>query len=332
MKSLNQKYKTILVTGGAGAIGSNLVKELLDMDVKKIIVIDNLISGFRENLPQDSRLIFIKGDIVDDKDLARCFKEKPEAVFHLAASFANERSINDPIRDLTTNAAGTIKLLKKGVQYKVKKFIYFSSSCVYGDKNRPLKEKDVELCPGAPYAISKLAGEYYVKFYCEFYGLPTVILRIFNSFGPGEHPGKYRNVVPNFFWRAINNQSLVITGTGKEMRAFTYVKDVVRGAILAVLKEKAVNKIINLGLNKEITILELARLINQITGNQAEIKFKQRRNWDKIKRRKPDTKLAEEILGFYPQTSLKEGLERTYQWFQKIKFHFKQDESKKRNA
>ena len=319
MKSLSQKYETILVTGGAGAIGGNLVKELLNMGVKKIIVIDDLSSGFRENLPQDSRLIFIKGDITNDKDLAKCFKKKPEAVFHLAASFANERSMKDPVCDLMSNVAGTVKLLKKSVQHKVKKFIYFSSSCVYGDKDKSLKEKDLELCPHTPYAISKLAGEHYVKFYCEFYGLPIVTLRIFNSFGPGEHPGKYRNVVPNFFWRAINNQSLVITGTGKEMRTFTYVKDIIRGAILAAFKEKAVNKIINLGTNRETTILELAKLINQITNNRAKIKFKQRRDWDKIKRRKPDIKLVKEILGFCPKTSLKEGLEKTYQWFQENK-------------
>ena len=319
MKSLSQKYKTILITGGAGAIGSNLVKELLDMSVKKIIVIDDLSSGFRENLPQDSRLIFIKGDITNDKDLAKSFKQKPEVVFHLAASFANERSMKDPVRDLMSNVAGTIKLLKKSVQYKVKKFIYFSSSCVYGDKNKSLREKDLDLCPHTPYAISKLAGEYYVKFYCEFYSLPAITLRIFNSFGPGEHPGKYRNVVPNFFWRAINNQSLVITGTGKEVRTFTYVKDIVRGAISSVLKEKAVNKIINIGTNRETTILELAKSINQITNNRAKIKFEQRRAWDKIKRRKPDTKLAKEILGFRPKTSLKEGLERTYQWFRENK-------------
>jgi len=319
MKSLNQKYKTILVTGGAGAIGSNLVKELLNMGIKKVVVVDNLSSGFRKNLPKNSRLIFIKGDIVNDKDLTKCFKQGPEAVFHLAASFANERSVKDPVHDLMTNIAGTVKLLNGSVRHKVKKFIYFSSSCVYGDKNKPLKEKDLDLCPHTPYAISKLAGEYYVKFYCEFHSLPVVILRIFNSFGPGEYPGKFRNVIPNFFERAINNQSLIITGTGKEMRTFTYVKDIVRGTILAALKEKAVDKIINLGTDRETTILELANLINQITDNRAEIKFKQKRAWDKIKRRKPDTKLAKEILEFYPKVSLKEGLERTYQWFREDK-------------
>jgi len=315
MEKFNKKYKKVLITGGAGAIGSNLVKKLLTTEVEKLIVIDDLSSGFKENLPQDPRLIFIEGDITKNNDLDECFKWEPEVVFHLAASFANQLSVEDPSHDLMINTGGTVKLLEKSVEKKIKRFIYFSSSCVYGDNKDFLKEEDLDLHPSTPYAISKLSGEYYLNFFRQFYGLSTVVLRIFNSFGPGERPGKYRNVIPNFFKKAMNNQSLIITGTGKETRAFTYVEDLVEGVILAGLEEKAVGKIINLGTDRETSILELATLINQITGNQAEIKFESKRTWDNIKTRKADIELAKEILGFYPKISLKEGLVKTYQWF-----------------
>jgi len=316
MEKFNRKYKRVLMTGGAGAIGSNLVKKILAIGVEKLIVIDDLSSGFKENLPQNPKLIFIQGDITNNNDLDECFKWQPEVVFHLAANFANQLSVENPSRDLTVNTLGTVKLLEKSIEKKIKRFIYFSSSCVYGNNKDFLREEDLNLHPFTPYAISKLAGEHYVTFFRQFYGLSTVVLRIFNSFGPGEHPGKYRNVIPNFFQKAINNQSLIITGTGEETRTFTYVEDLVRGILLAAFEEKAVGKIINLGTDKETSIFELATSINQITNNQAEIKFESKRAWDNIKTRKPDIRLAKEILGFYPEVSLKQGLIKTYQWFQ----------------
>src|SRR3989344_1675709 len=224
LKAFRKKYSNILVTGGAGAIGMNLVNHILTQKVNKVIIVDDLSSGFLSNVPKDKRVIFIKGDIADSKVIDKAFSHAPvDIVYHLAAHFANQNSIEHPVRDLKSNGIGTINLLESSVKNNVKRFIYFSTSCIYKSKNQKLRESDLDLKFDTPYAISKYIGEKYVHFYHHFYGLPTVTLRIFSSFGPGERSGLYRNVIPNFFYKAMRGESLTITGTGRETRNFTFV-------------------------------------------------------------------------------------------------------------
>ncbi len=210
--------KITIVTGGAGAIGGNLVKEILRSG-RKVAVIDNLSSGSKDNCPAHRNLSFYKGSILDERILGKVFLggEKIETVFHLAAHFANQNSVEHPQEDLLTNSLGTLKLLEFFRKAKAERFVYASSSCVYGNTALDLKEYlifDLE----TPYAISKLCGEQYARFYYSFHGLKIVILRYFNAYGPGDPPGRYRNVMPNFMYLALKGKPLVITGTGEETR------------------------------------------------------------------------------------------------------------------
>lgn len=317
LKKFATKYKTILVTGGAGAIGSNLVRHLLTTSVKRIIIIDDLSSGYKDNIPVDKKVFFFRGDIADHGLVNKLFKKygKVDVVYHLAAHFANQNSIEHPVRDLQSNGIGTINLLENSLRHGVKKFIYFSTSCIYKNKEQKLKESDLDLQFDTPYAISKYIGEKYSHFYHVFYGLPIVTLRIFSSFGPGERAGLYRNVIPNFFYKAMRGESLVITGTGRETRNFTFVDDIIRGALLATLSSKAVGHTINLGSNTSIPIKKLAEAINKLTGNKKEITYKLRRKWDHTTSRKGSLKLAEALLGFKAEIPFEEGLVKTYQFF-----------------
>jgi len=311
--------KTVLVTGGAGAIGSNFVKRLLDKN-QKIIVIDDLSSGFISNLPAKSKKYeFIKGDICDDSTLKKAFSTEIDCVYHLAANFANQNSIDNPQKDLHTNGLGIVKLLQYAIEKKVEKFLYASSSCIYKPNNVRFTE-DMALELETPYEITKLLGEHYVSFFCKYYGLQSTIVRYFNSYGVGEYPGKYRNVIPNFIWRAINGKSLIITGTGKETRSFTYVNDIVEGTILAM--DKCVNNIsiYNIGNENDISIMDLAIRINKLCGNKAGIELKDRRDWDKTLSRSCSIESAKTGLGFYPKINLDEGLALTLKWFKSINF------------
>lgn len=314
---MNLQNKTILVTGGCGAIGGNLVSELVRIGCKDIIVLDNLSSGHQENLPNSNTVRFIKGSITDDKILDEVFKSKPEVVFHLAARFANQNSVEHPVEDLETNSIGTLKLLMRSKEIgTVKKFVYSSSSCVYGNKEGELTESDVYFKLDTPYAISKLTGEYYVKFFQGMYGLNTVILRYFNSYGPGERPGRYRNVIPNFIYKALNNQPLTITGSGEETRDFTYVLDTVNATIEAAQRDEAVGGIFNIGNGKDVSINELVSVIKELTGSNVKIEYIPRRGWDHISKRRSDISRAKLILGYSPRCSLKEGIIKTIEWFE----------------
>ena len=312
------KYKKVLVTGGAGAIGSNLVNTLLDK-AENIIILDNLDSGYKDLLPNSPKIKFIKESILNDDVLTNIFKQKIDVVFHLAAHFANQNSVDHPEQDLLVNGLGTLKLLRYSKKYNVEKFIYASSSCVYGNVENIVSEELKEYKLDTPYAITKLLGEYYTKFFHNYHGLKTVILRIFNSFGPGEKPGKYRNVIPNFFIKAIKNESLIITGTGKETRDFNWIKNTVNAILLAAEKNGAVGQTFNVASGKSITILELANLINEITGNAAPLIFKERRDWDHIVHRKADISKTKRILGYRPEINLKKHLKETYEWIKRLR-------------
>jgi nucleoside-diphosphate-sugar epimerase len=311
------KGKTILVTGGAGAIGGNLVRKLETLETKKIIILDDLSSSYAWNIPKGPKIQFIKGSILDEEKLKWAFWDRPEIVYHLAVHFANQNSVDNPETDLMVNGLGILKVLEYSNLVKVERFIYSSSGCgIYGaDSKMPFEEHDVSMKLYTPYQVTKMLGELYTNYYHNLYELPIVNARLFNSYGPGEVPGKYRNVIPNFFYWAMNKQPLPITGTGEETRDFTYVNDIVNGLLAMACRQEAIGEAFNLGSGREIMIRDLARYVNEITGNEAGIVFRERRDWDRKNRLLSSIEKARRLLGYAPVMEFKEGLKQVHSWF-----------------
>ncbi len=313
----NCKGKKFLVTGGAGAIGSRLTKALAEAGAAIVIVLDDLSSATQRNVPSMPNVLFVKGSILDEVKLKRVFIEKPEVVFHLAAFFANQNSIDHAETDLEVNGLGTLKLLEYTLLSKAKRFIYASSGCsIYGSSAPlPLKEDFMSMSLSTPYQITKMLGELYCNFFYNHYGLPVVKTRFFNSYGPGEFPGQYRNVIPNFAYWAIKGESLPITGTGEETRDFTYVGDLVDGLLRAAYDKAALGEEFNLASGKETRIIDLANMVNELTGNKAGIKFISRRKWDTKHRLMASVEKAHRLIGYTPNTTFVDGLNDVIRWF-----------------
>ena len=310
--------KRILVTGGAGAIGSNLVRALLAAEPECVVVIDDLSSGFKWLLPEDPRLIFICGSVLDEEKRKHAFSVKPHIVFHLAAHFANQNSVEHPKTDLLVNGLGTLNVLQYSYLTNVQRFVFASSGCSFYGSDAPLPFEETmppSLHLDTPYQIHKLLGELYCNYFYDYYRLPVAIARYFNVYGPGEIPGKYRNVIPNFMWWALHKQPLPITGTGEETRDFTYIGDIIDGTLRLGALEEAVGEAFNLASNSETKIIDLARMINEITGNNAGIVFKSKRDWDRSTRRRASIEKARKMLGYQPKTDIKTGLQHVYNWF-----------------
>ncbi|HEY76425.1 MAG TPA: NAD-dependent epimerase/dehydratase family protein [Thermoflexia bacterium] len=308
--------KKVLVTGGAGAIGSNLSRALAELGAQ-VIILDDLSSGVRWNVPSLPGVLFVEGDILDEVKLKRVFFERPRVVFHLAAFFANQNSVDHPERDLMVNGLGTLRLLEYSVFTGVERFVYASSGCsIYGSESPlPLREEFMSMHLSTPYQITKMLGELYCNFFYNHYGLAVVKPRFFNSYGPGEVPGQYRNVIPNFIYWAMKGLPLPITGTGEETRDFTFVGDIVDGLLRAGVMESAVGQEFNLASGRETRIIDLAHMINEATGNKAGIRFAARRKWDTKSRLLASIDRARRLIGYEPKTSFEKGLRRTVQWF-----------------
>jgi nucleoside-diphosphate-sugar epimerase len=282
MKYSDYEGKKILVTGGAGCVGSNLTHKLSKLDAEKVIILDNLSSAYEWNIPQAENIQFVQGDILNDEDLKRVFKEKPDYVFHLAAHFANQNSVDNPEKDLMVNGVGILKVLQYSQLVGVERFVYSSSGCgVYGlESKMPFKEHDISINLHTPYQVTKLLGELYTNYFHNLYDLPIVNARFFNVFGPGEVPGKYRNVIPNFFYWSMNGQALPITGNGTETRDWTYVEDIVDGLLAMGVVKDAIGEAINLGSGHDHRVGDMAEMVNGLTGNNSGIKYTERRDWD----------------------------------------------------
>lgn len=311
------KDKVILVTGGAGSIGSNLCKNLSKLEARLIIILDDLSAAYEWNIPSAPNILFVKGCVTDEICLKRVFNENPAIVFHLAAFFANQNSVDYPERDLMVNGLGTLRLLQYSRMTRIERFIYASSGCsIYGSQAPlPLREEFMSLHLTTPYQITKMLGELYSNFFINHYGLPVVKTRFFNSYGPGEVPGQYRNVIPNFIYWALKGMPLPITGNTEATRDFTYVEDIVDGLLRAGFYERALGKEMNLASGSEVKVGELAALINKLTDNPGGIKLVSRRVWDTKSRLLASVELAWELLGYKPQTPFAQGLENTIAWF-----------------
>ena len=312
------KNKVILVTGGAGAIGSNLSTELAKLGAAKVIILDDLSASYSWNIPNLQNVLYVKGSITNDVDLRRVFHEKPDYIFHLAAFFANQNSVDYPEKDLLTSQLGTVKMLEySAMQSGIKRFVYAGSGCaIYGAAAPlPLKEEFMSMHLTTPYQISKMAGELYCNFYWHHYGIPIVKTRFFNSYGPGEVPGQYRNVIPNFIYWAMKGQPLPITGDGKMTRDFTFVADIVDALLRAGVYEQAIGAEMNIASGREIEIVEMAKLINKLTGNEAGLLYTDRRKWDTKSRLLASVDRARDLLGYEPKTNFEEGLFENIKWF-----------------
>ncbi|MDA9981419.1 NAD-dependent epimerase/dehydratase family protein [Gammaproteobacteria bacterium] len=310
------KNKTVLVTGGAGAVGSNLVRALARLDAKAVIVLDDLSSGYDWNVPDLPNVLFVKGSVVDEIALKRVYGLHPEIVFHLAAFFANQNSVDYPERDLKVNGLGTLRVFEYAQLAGVQRVIYASSGCaIYGDAPLPLAEHMQSMYLSSPYQITKMLGELYANFFRQHHGLSLVKARLFNSYGPGEVPGQYRNVIPNFIYWALMGQALSITGNHLATRDFTYVDDVVDAMLRSGYFDAADGLEINIGSGLETPIRQLAEQVNTLTGNQSGVSVIHRRKWDTKDRLRADISRARQVLGYEPGMEFSSGLARTVDWF-----------------
>ncbi len=309
------KNKRIMVTGGAGFIGSHIAEELYKDN--EVIIIDNLSTGKLKNIEpflSGKKVQFINGGITDLPLLQSAF-QGVDYIFHEAAVTSVPRSINDPVITNDVNITGTLNVLIAARDNKVKKVVYASSSAVYGNNpNMPLKEEYAP-DPLSPYAVSKLTGEYFCKIFPEIYGLSAISLRYFNVYGPRQDPGsQYAAVIPIFMKKILAGESPVIYGDGEQTRDFVFVKDIVKANILAALSEAAGQ--VNIGAGETTSVNKLAGNIIELTGDQAAgVKpvYAGPRPGDP-RQSHADISIAK-MLGYDPYYSLEEGLKITCQYF-----------------
>ena len=304
-----------VVTGGSGAIGSNLVRRLLNDGLERIWVVDDLSSGYLWLLPEDPRVTVIQADVCGIQEM-KIAADEP-VVFHLAAFFANQNSVDHPTDDLHTNGLGTLQTLRWAADVGARSLVYASAGCSIAGHgiDAPIREDmPVSLFLDTPYQITKALGEFYCNYYLP--KVPSVRCRFFNSYGPGEVPGRYRNVIPNFIYWAMTGQPLPITGTGEETRDFIFVDDMVDGLVRCGTTPEAAGQAINLGTGVQTRIIDLAHKVLALTGSSSPIVYKPRRDWDHSKTRQADNSKAREVIGLDPQVRMEAGLEATVAWFE----------------
>ncbi|MFO0569276.1 MAG: NAD-dependent epimerase/dehydratase family protein [Polyangiaceae bacterium] len=308
--------QTALVTGGAGAIGSVLVQRLLQEGIEQVLVVDDLSSGYRWLLPEDPR---VRLSVTDVCTLLDQPPPGPQpTVFHLAAFFANQNSVDHPRDDLHTNGLGTLTTLLWAQKHSATAVVYASAGCSIAghDVEGAIREDmPVSLHLDTPYQITKALGEFYCNYFMP--NTPSVRCRFFNSYGPGEVPGRYRNVIPNFIWRALNNEPLTITGTGDETRDFIFVSDLVDGLLRSSTTTAARGEAINLGTGVQTRIGDLAEWVVAACNSKSRIEFAPRRVWDKSVHREANIGRAKALLGFQPTVGVRAGLEPTVDWFRR---------------
>jgi len=305
-----------LVTGGAGFIGSHLAAELATRVSSKedeVIVLDNFSTGKRENL-SGLLIRIITGD-VRDIDCLRSAMSGVDTVFHQAAICSVARSMEDPIETHEVNATGTLNVLEAARKEGVRRVVLASSSAVYGDSEVLPKHEDMQTAPLSPYAISKLIGELYCRFYWNSFGLETVVLRYFNVFGPRQNPDSdYAAVIPKFLDAIINKVRPDVYGDGSQTRDFTYVQDIVDANLLAAISHSAAGEILNIACGDRRSLLDLLNHLEEALQCDATPVFHARRAGD-VWHSQASIEKAQEILSYSPQVDFAEGLKETVAWF-----------------
>ncbi len=320
MKKLD--FENVLLTGGAGFIGSHILEGLLNLGVH-VTVLDNFSTGKMENLEtilqgrvrpgKDFQLI--NGDIRDFSLLDSVVK-KVDAILHQAALGSVPRSVEDPWTTHTVNADGTLNVFLAAMKNKIKRVVYASSSSVYGDSRTLPKKEGREGMALSPYALSKQINEQYGRLFFDLYGLETVGLRYFNVYGARQDPdSEYAAVIPRFVTALLRGESPVVYGTGKQSRDFTYVKDVVQANFAALRAPKeACGKAFNIGAGRRATLLELLSILRELLDTNTREVYAPKRPGD-VMHSLADTSRAASVLGFTAQTSLKQGLAQSIEWY-----------------
>jgi len=299
----------ILVTGGAGFIGSNLAEELSKKH--EVVIIDDLSTGSAENV-EDLDLELVRGSITDP-DLLEEYFRGVDYVFHQAALPSVQRSIEDPVLANEVNICGTLNVLVAARDADVKKVIYASSSSVYGDTPELPKREDMKPDPKSPYAVAKLAGEYYCRVFNEIYGLKTVALRYFNVYGPRQDPSSdYAAVIPKFVNRVMAGKAPIIYGDGEQTRDFTFVRDVVQANVLAM--ESDATGVFNVAAGQRISVNDLAGMVMEVIGNRVNCVHEEPRAGD-VRDSLGDVSRAYAGFGYVPRYGMEDGLRATIGWF-----------------
>jgi len=311
---------TVVVTGGAGFIGSELVRQLAARD-ERVLIVDNLVNGKRENVADvlSANMTLLVADVRDTAALMPHLRDA-RAVYHLAC-LGVRHSVHSPHENHEVNATATLQLLAASRQSEVPRFVYVSSSEVYGGvQSTPIRGdrigEDHPAFPCTVYGGSKLAGESYARAYFRTYGYPTVVVRPFNTYGPrSHHEGDSGEVIPKFVLRCLAGRPMVVFGDGSQSRDFTYVSDTARGILLAGEHPSAIGETINIGTGVDVTISDLARLVAKATDKpNAAVEHDEPRPGD-VYRLIADVSRARTLLGFEPRVSMSEGLQRLLQWY-----------------
>jgi nucleoside-diphosphate-sugar epimerase len=308
-----------LVTGGAGFIGSNIVAELLRRG-EQVRVIDDFSTGRRENIEEFAgKIELIEGDIRDMK-LVREVMKGVDFVLHQAALASVQRSIDDPTSSNEVNIQGTLNLLEAARHAKVKKFVYASSSSVYGDSEELPKHEGMPTNPKSPYALTKLTGEWYARIYGNIFDVATVGLRYFNVFGPKQDPNsQYSAVIPIFVKALMEGRRATIFGDGEQSRDFTYVENVVSANLLACSAVAPSGRVYNVACGKRFTLNFLYERLREIIGSDIDPEYGPERIGD-VRHSMASIDAVKRDLGFEVLVDFETGLEKTVEWYRKVEF------------
>jgi nucleoside-diphosphate-sugar epimerase len=313
-----KKSSNILVTGGAGFIGSNLAEALLKQG-HRVRVLDNFSTGKRANLILDETypsLEIVEGDIRDFPICQRAMKGM-EYVFHQAALASVPQSVEDPLTANSVNVEGTLNILLAARDEGVRRFIYASSCAVYGDDPTLPKREDMVPVPLSPYALQKYIGERYGRLFSQLYGLETVALRYFNIFGPKQDPNSiYSAVIPRFIDALTDERSPIIFGDGEQSRDFVYIDNVVKANLLAMFAKHLYGEVINIGCGKKTSLNRLLDVLKEILGSKVSAIYQEARKGD-IRDSLADIQKGKEILNYEPQVGIEAGLKMTVDYFKK---------------
>lgn len=310
----------VLVTGGAGFIGSHIASTLAERGAR-VRVIDDLSTGHRENLEEiKGDLDFVEASLADEQAVARAL-EGVEMVFHEAAIPSVPRSVENPRDTHEACLDATFSLLLQARDKKVRRLVYAASSSAYGDQPTLPKEEGMAPDPLSPYAVAKLVGEYYCSVFTRVYGLETVSLRYFNVFGPRQDPGsQYSGVISRFIDSLISGEQPVIFGDGEQSRDFTYIENVVNANLLASETAKGIGQVINVGNGRQTTLNELLSELKALLGKSEVVADHRPARSGDVRHSLADTHRAQDLLGFEPTVGLKEGLQRTIDWWKQSRF------------